>query len=125
VINDIWRAVSGGMRSWYETKMFIEHASFVTSDALHVVIGVLLWLAMAVILRRHLTDWLPFVLLAVLLAFNESVDLWVERWPDAAMQYGESAKDVMLTLFLPAVLMLLARTRPRLFSGSGGRPRRR
>jgi hypothetical protein len=113
------------MMSWYETKMFIEHASIVTSDALHVIVGVLIWIVIAMLLRRPLTDWLPLLLLAVLLIFNETVDLWVERWPDAAMQYGESAKDVLLTLTLPLVLMVLARTRPRLFSGPGGRRGRR
>jgi hypothetical protein len=125
VLHEIWRFISGGMMSWYETKMFIEHASIVTSDALHVIVGVLIWILIAMLLRRPLTDWLPLLLLAVLLIFNETVDLWVERWPDAAMQYGESAKDVLLTLTLPLVLMVLARTRPRLFSGPGGRRGRR
>ena len=125
MLHEIWRFISGGMMSWYETKMFIEHASIVTSDALHVIVGVLIWIVIAMLLRRPLTDWLPLLLLAVLLIFNETVDLWVERWPDAAMQYGESAKDVLLTLTLPLVLMVLARTRPRLFSGPGGRRGRR
>ena len=47
---------------------------------------------------------------------NEATDLWVERWPDPAMQYGESTKDVLLTLALPALLMAVARLRPGLFS---------
>jgi hypothetical protein len=116
MLNDIWQALTGGMMSWYETKMFIEHASLFSSDALHVIVGVLVWILAALLLRRRLTDWLPLLVLAALVVLNEATDLWVERWPDAAMQYGESAKDMLLTLMLPAVLMSVARLRPGLFS---------
>jgi hypothetical protein len=50
-----------------------------------------------------------------LIAFNEAVDLWIERWPDPGMQYGETAKDVFLTMVLPTVLLACARARPQLF----------
>jgi hypothetical protein len=124
MLHDLWDLVTGGMMSWYEAKMFIEHASLFSSDALHVIVGVLLWVLAAVALGRRLADWLPWLILAILLVLNEGVDLWVERWPDAAMQYGESAKDLLLTLALPTGLMALARLRPDLFS-RGRRQRRR
>src|SRR5262245_29274498 len=103
------------MRSWYEAKMFIEHASLVSSDALHLLVGTLAWLAIAFVLRKPITRWAPWLILLCLIAFNEAVDLWIEQWPDLAMQYGESAKDVFLTMVLPTVLMLTARARPQLF----------
>ena len=106
---------TAGMRSWYEAKMFIEHASLVSSDALHLLVGTLAWLAIAFALRKSITRWAPWLILLFLIAFNETVDLWIERWPDLAMQYGESAKDVFLTMVLPTVLMLTARARPQLF----------
>jgi hypothetical protein len=112
------------MTTWYRTKIFIEHASVFSSDALHVIAGVVVWIVAAIVLRRRLGEWLPWLVLAALLAFNEAVDLWVERWPDAAMQYGESAKDVLLTLALPTLLMAVVRLRPALFS-AGARKRRR
>ncbi|MGZ2411609.1 hypothetical protein ACUXST_001006 [Sphingomonas sp. F9_3S_D5_B_2] len=121
-----------GMLSWYKAKMFIEHASVISSDALHVLAGVGLWLVAAMLLRRRLTDWLPLIVVLAAILFNEAVDLWMEQWPNAAEQYGESAKDLLLTMVVPAVLMLAARTRPELFAmsasgsrrGAGGRPRR-
>ena len=119
MLREIWEAVTGGMMSWYEAKMFIEHASLFSSDALHVIVGVLLWILAALLLRRRLADWLPLLVLAGLLLLNEATDLWVERWPDAAMQYGESAKDVLLTLILPALLMAVARFRPGLAAVEG------
>lgn len=111
------------MRSWYEAKMFIEHASIVSSDALHLLVGTLVWLLIALVLRRPITQWLPWLILLALIAFNEAVDLWIERWPDLAMQYGESAKDVCLTMVLPTVVMFAARLRPNLFRAPA--PRRK
>jgi hypothetical protein len=83
----------------------------------------------ALALRRPLWSGVPLAWLLAILLFNEVVDLWVERWPDLAMQYGESAKDLMVTMALPALLMALARLRPQLFvrrerRGLGGRARR-
>jgi hypothetical protein len=95
--------------------MFIEHASVVSSDALHVLVGVLLWVLIAYVMRRSLSAPLPWLTLLALTLFNECVDLWVERWPDIAMQLGESAKDVLLTMTLPTVLAFAVRLRPNLF----------
>ena len=117
-LEQIRHVVSGGMMSWYETKMFIEHASVVSSDALHVVVGVLVWMLVAVLWRKPLTARGPLAILIGLIIFNEMVDLWAEQWPDKAMQLGESAKDVVLTLLLPVVLMLAVRLRPELFRSS-------
>ena len=117
------------MLSWYQAKMFIEHASFVSSDALHVIAGVIVWILIALALRRPLSSGVPLAWLLAVVLFNEVVDLWVERWPDPSMQYGESAKDLMVTMALPALLMALVRLRPQLFvrrgsRGPGGRARR-
>lgn len=110
-----------GMKAWYEAKTFIEHAIFFSSDALHVLVGMVAWVAIAMIWRRPLSNWRPWFALLVLLILNEAVDLWVERWPDLAMQYGESAKDLLLTMVLPTLVMILARSQPWLFSRSARR----
>jgi hypothetical protein len=123
-LHQIWHAVGGGMLSWYEAKMFIEHASVIHSDGLHVLIGVLAWLVAAMALRRSLTARLPWLVLLVLTVLNECVDLWAEQWPEKAMQIGESVKDVVLTMALPTLLALAIRWRPNLFrSASPGRRR--
>ena len=124
-----WQALTGGMLSWYQAKTFIEHASFVSSDALHVIAGVIVWILIGLALRRPLSSGVPLAWLLAILLFNEVVDLWVERWPDLAMQYGESAKDLMVTMALPVLLMVLVRLRPQLFvrrerRAPGGRARR-
>ena len=118
LLEQLRHAVTGGMMSWYQAKMFIEHASVVNSDGLHVLVGVLAWILVAMVVRRSLSARLPWLVLLVLTLVNECVDLWVEQWPVKAMQYGESAKDVLLTMTLPTVLMFAVRLRPNLFRAS-------
>jgi len=115
LFHQFWHVTTGGMRSWYEAKMFIERASVVSSDALHVLVGVLAWMIAAVVLRRSLSSRFPWLILLGLAVLNEFVDFWIERWPDLGMQLGESAKDILLTMALPTVLMFAVRFRPNLF----------
>jgi hypothetical protein len=44
------------------------------------------------------------------------VDLSIGHWPRRSLQYGESVKDFLLTMFLPTMLLLTVRLRPRLFT---------
>jgi len=113
------------MGSWYQGKLFIEHSLSVGHDALHVIVGALLWVALGLLLRRPLTAWRPLLWLLAAALWNETVDLWVERWPDPGMQYGEGAKDVLLTMAVPAILMWVARFRPELFRATVRKSRRR
>jgi hypothetical protein len=112
------------MTSWHQGKLFVEHAVRISHDTLHVIVGTLVWLVAALVTRRPVTSWVPWFWALAFIVWNETADLWNERWPDPGMQYGEGAKDIALTIFLPAVLMLAARARPDLFK-AGPRQRRR
>ena len=114
-LKGLWHIVTSAMGSWHEGKLFIEHSVSIDHDALHVIVGVLVWLAMAAITRRPLSSIRPWLWLLAIIGWNETVDLWVEQWPDAGMQYGEGAKDLLLTMLLPTVLLLAARFAPGLF----------
>ena len=103
------------MGTWYQGKLFIEHSLSISHDSLHILVGVLLWIVLGFALRRSLTSWWPWVWLFAAVLWNEAVDLWVERWPDPGMQYGEGAKDLLLTMAVPTILMWVARSRPDLF----------
>lgn len=61
--------------------------------------------------------------LLAIIAWNEATDLWNEQWPQPGQQYGEGAKDLMLTMLVPTLMMIAARARPDLFRGGLG-PRR-
>jgi hypothetical protein len=125
VFHDLWKAIIAAMASWHQGKLFVEHSLSITHDALHIIVGVLLWVALGLLLRRPLTSWLPWFWLFALILWNETVDLWVEKWPDPGQQYGEGAKDLLLTMLIPTILMIAARTRPDLFRASSRRNRRR
>jgi hypothetical protein len=112
------------MESWHQGKLFAEHALAVSHDSLHVILGVLVLLVAALLTRRPISSIRPWLWVFALALWNETVDLWVELWPDAGMQFGEGAKDLLLTMVVPTLLLFAARSRPDLFR-SGGRRRRR
>ena len=106
--------LSEGFRSWHESKLFVERLTSISHDALHVIAGTCVWLLLALILRRPLTSWMPLAGTFAVLAINELVDLWVEIWPEPAMQAGEAAKDLATTMAIPLLLFAALRARPRL-----------
>jgi hypothetical protein len=123
VLRGLWTAITSAMAFWHEGKVFIEHAVSVSHDSLHVIVGVVLLLVLSLILRRPISSWRPWLWLFAVSLWNETVDLWVEQWPDPGMQYGEGARDLLLTMLLPTILMVAARLRPDVFRA--GPPRRR
>jgi len=104
------------MSLWYQCKLFLEHASGISMDALHILVGIALQLSFAILFKVSLKSWRPWLFVFLLLLANEAGDLWVEQWPEPGMQYGEGLKDVLLTMLVPTVLLLCARSRPQLFS---------
>jgi hypothetical protein len=97
---------------WYQFKLLVEHASGISMDALHILAGVGLQLVFAILFRLSLKSWRPWLFVLFLLLANEAGDLWVEQWPEPAMQYGEGLKDFLLTMIVPTLLLLGARSLP-------------
>lgn len=112
-----------GFQSWHETKLFLERLTSVSHDALHVVAGTIIWLLLAILLRRPITSWLPLFGTVVVSVVNEVVDLWVEIWPERAMQAGEAGKDLTTTILIPLLLFVAVRIMPRLIAPPSGRGR--
>lgn len=125
MLHDLWLAITTAMSSWHQGKLFIEHSVAISHDSLHIIVGVLVWLVLALLLRRPVTAWRPWLWLFAIILWNETVDLWTEQWPDPGQQYGESAKDLGLTMIVPTILLFAVRYRPDLFRGSLGRRTRR
>lgn len=103
--------------NWVVFKDLVEQATALPESAIHVLGGVVLQLLVALILRRSLRDWLPWLAVLVLELANEALDL-TEHWPgEGARQVAESAADVVVTMALPSLLLLVARWRPHLLTG--------
>jgi hypothetical protein len=127
-MHELWNAVLAAMVPWHQGKLFVEHALAIDHDALHILAGTLAWLILALLLRQPLTGWAPWLGVVAFNIWNEVVDLTLERWSDPGWQYGETAKDLVLTMALPTVLMFAVRLRPDLFrhdSRAARRMRRR
>ncbi len=99
---------------WYQVKLFAEHSTGVSMDALHLIAGVLLQLLVAALFRRSLASPLPLLAVLALEIVNEANDFRVEIWPDPGMQFGEAAKDIVLTMLIPTLMFVIARRRPKL-----------
>ena len=97
---------------WAALKVFLTHASGISHDAMHVIAGVAAQLLIAALLRRSLASPWPWLVVLLAELANEWNDLRVERWPEVAMQFGEIAKDIGLTMLLPSLLLIAARWFP-------------
>jgi len=80
-----------------------------SKDALHVYVGLGVWLLAAALFRRSITTlrpWLAVLLVACVIEGFDAFDNWVElgHW-----RWKASLHDVINTLFWPTVLALLAR----------------
>ena len=89
MLHSLWKTLVAAMTSWHQGKLFIEHSLTINHDSLHMLVGVLLWLAFGLLLRRPLTSWRPWLWLFAIILWNETVDLCIEQWPDPGQQYGE------------------------------------
>ena len=113
-VNRLWSVIKASVET------FTEHSLGFSHDALHVLVGACLQLLVAAILRTSIRSLAPWAIVLLLELLNEWHDLYAETWPTPEMQYGESAKDVLLTMALPTVLLLTARYAPGLL-GPGRR----
>lgn len=97
---------------WHPIKMGMEHAFSFSPDVLHVLVGIALQLILARLFGVSVARPTPWLGVLGLELLNEWSDLSFEVWPVRAMQWGESGKDVLLTMALPTVLLALARWYP-------------
>jgi diacylglycerol kinase len=100
---------------WLDFKIFLHHAMAINHDALHVIVGVVLQLLLVIAARSSLARFWPWAMVLLAELANEWNDLRVDTWPDVAEQWGEVAKDIGLTMLLPTLLLILARSKPKLF----------
>lgn len=108
---------------WTSFKVALSAVSGLSHDAFHILAGVLALLLFAALLRLSVANLLPFGAVLAVALLNELLDLEQEIWPgpSRAAQWGESFKDIVVTMALPILLLMLARWVPRLLVGSGAR----
>lgn len=90
-------------------KLDIVGLTGLSKDALHVYVGLGVWLLAAALFRRSITTlrpWLAVLIVAMGIEAFDAFDDWVQlgRW-----RWKASLHDVVNTVFWPTVLALLAR----------------
>lgn len=86
-------------------------------DALHIYVGLLVFLGVALLLRKPLRSWTPWLAAVGVAALGEVVD----ARDDGRWQAGGSLHDFLNTVAWPTILLLLARF-TRLFGDKGPLP---
>src|SRR5947209_19718278 len=99
------------MGSWHQGKLFIEHSLRIEHGTLHVIIGVLVWLVAALLTRRPISSWWPWLWLLALILWNETVDIWNERMPDPGQHYGKGDKDILHNVSVSETRLYITTTR--------------
>jgi hypothetical protein len=90
-------------------KLAVMTATGLSKDALHVYVGLIVWLASTVALRRTARSLLP---LGVVLAVAIVVEGWDASDDMATLGHwrpGASVHDIVNSLFWPTILFLLTR----------------
>ena len=98
--------------TWYEIKEAVETFTGLSMDALHVHVGVLAQIGVALLLRRSLASPLPWLAVLAAAVANEWSDLTFDYWPNREWQYRESFRDVWNTMLLPTVLLVTGNAWP-------------
>ena len=104
---------------WYHFKLALTASTGVSQDALHIFAGVIFQILLAAVLRVRLSHLMPWLAVLGLELANEYSDLHLELWPDRAVQYCESVKDLLVTMAVPTLLLVLVRFAPGLFAARG------
>jgi len=86
-------------------------------DALHVYAAFVIQVGTAVIARKSLGNWLPWLAVLGFATLNESLDVLLgEEASVKPWQMRGAAHDLVNTMILPTALLVLSRFRPGLFS---------
>lgn len=92
---------------WFESKALLKHQLGLSTDLMHVHLGLGLFLVCAVVLRTRRNGMLlAWIIVVGLQTFNELLDArdWI-NWT-GSVNWSEAAKDFGATLFWPTVLLL-------------------
>lgn len=84
------------------------------SGALHVLASLVVLLAAAKVTRRPVSSWSPWCAVLVLELANEAATAWADRLLEE-WELSGSMQDVALVMIAPTLLLVAARSSPRLF----------
>ena len=97
------------MSEFQQLKLALGHAVGLPKDALHIYVGLAVFLAAAALFRRPLGSWLPIAAVIAAALAGELWDLLDTLSDGARLRWDLSWHDIWNTCFWPFLLFLLAR----------------
>ena len=88
----------------------------IAKDALHIYFAFVIQISAAAVLRKPMSNGLPWLAVLALELVNEGLDMWLgEELHLKQWQLVGAAHDLVNTMILPTALLLLCRYSPGLF----------
>lgn len=101
------------MSSFQSFKLSLIDLVGLSRDALHIYVGLAVFLGAAILFRRPMSDWRPLAAVFLVAVAGEIWDLVERLAPGDAPFWAGNWHDLWNTMFWPVMLFLLARA-PRL-----------
>lgn len=92
-------------------KLAIVSGTGLSKDALHIYVGLSVFLVTAVVLRKPLQSIIPWLAVAAVAIAGEALDMRDDIASFGYWRWEASLHDVLNTLLWPTVLLLLAKLR--------------
>ena len=100
------------VHSYSGVKFEVEQAVPFDADWLHLLIGPVIFAAAALVTRKPMSSWTPWLAVLAIAGLNELADLAVDQSPNRLGAYAENVTDFLLTIAVPTVIMIAARRFP-------------
>lgn len=84
-------------------------ASGLSKDALHVHVGIGVFLAVSVLLRKPLKPYLPWLAVLIVALTGEFIDMLTNIYLSGHWRWAASTHDIVNTMFWPTIILLLVR----------------
>jgi len=98
------------MGPFQESKLWLTELVGLSRDALHIYVGLTVFLLTALVFRLPLRDWRPLAAVFLAAVAGELIDLFERVTPRSPPNWSTSWHDLWNTMFWPVVLFLLARS---------------
>lgn len=108
-VQKLLAALEGPLEFWAEAKFAFEQSIPVGDAWIHVIAGPVIMVLAALVMRRRVASWGPWLVVLLLISVNEWLDLVLAIWPRREPQYGDSVSDFVLTMAIPTLLLMIAR----------------
>ena len=81
----------------------------ISKDALHIHLGIAIFLIAALVFRRSLANWIPWLVLLAFELVNEFIDIFHLHEGTVSFELEGSLKDILNTMFWPTIVLIIAR----------------